>query len=107
MSLTRFPSTIALAIVGLVLAAAVTYLASTLVSQPIGLSSEPATLGGSLAPPRSAPRSLPALHHQRPQAKTATVTVTSAAPSAPAAPPTTATARLLGDDQGGRRDGDD
>ena len=103
MSLTRFPSTIALAIVGLVLAAAVTYLASTLVSQPIGLSSEPSTLGTALAPPQSVPHPRPVLRHTRPQTKTATAT-TSAAPSAPATPPT---APLPSDDQGGRRDGDD
>ena len=41
---------IVLALVGLVLAAGVTYAASTLVSQPIGLTSEPATAGDSLAP---------------------------------------------------------
>ena len=45
---------IALALVGLALTAGITYAASTLVSQPIGLTSEPATVGDSLAP--AAPR---------------------------------------------------
>lgn len=46
----RRTGVVALALVGLALAAGVTYLASTLVSQPIGLTSEPATVGDSLAP---------------------------------------------------------
>ena len=113
MTVPRLPATIALAIVGLVLAAGITYLANTLVSQPIGLSSEPATLGRSLAPAQPTARSRPAVHKSHPVTKTVTTTVSSAAPPAaapppiPAAPPTTAAASPLGDDHGGRRDGDD
>ncbi len=42
-----------LAVAGLALAAGVTYAAGRLVSQPIGLTGEPATLGESLAPDAS------------------------------------------------------
>jgi hypothetical protein len=50
MGRSRRTAVIAFALAGLVLVAGVTYLASRLVSQPIGLASEPATLGRSLAP---------------------------------------------------------
>ena len=43
-----------LAILGLCVAAGITYAASSLVSQPIGLSEQPRDLGASLAPARTA-----------------------------------------------------
>ena len=66
---------ITFALAGLVLVAGVTYLASRLVSQPIGLASEPATLGRSLAPVAGGPAST------TPQTTTRTVTTTTTAPT--------------------------
>lgn len=88
---------IAFALAGLVLVAGVTYLASRLVSQPIGLASEPATLGRSLAPvaTTSTPTSTPTPTSTTPQTTTRTVTTTTIVPA-----PTT-------DDRGGHGDGDD
>jgi hypothetical protein len=76
---------VAFAIAGLFLVAGVTYLASTLVSQPIGLTSEPATLGESLAPKttRSTTTARPV---------TTTVTTTTTVPATTqTVPPTTTT----------------
>ena len=82
---------IAFALAGLVLVAGVTYLASRLVSQPIGLASEPATLGRSLAPVAGTPTST------TPQTTTRTVTTTTTTTTTPTAttpattPPTSTT----------------
>ena len=77
MSRSRLTVVIALAIAGLVLVAGVTYLASTLVSQPIGLTAEPTTLGESLAPAPSSTRSTTT----RPVTTTITTTTTTTLPS--------------------------
>ena len=50
-SLPRLTATILVALLGLAFAAGITYAASRLVSQPIGLSSEPQRIGNALAPP--------------------------------------------------------
>ena len=105
---------IAFALAGLVLVAGVTYLASRLVSQPIGLASEPATLGRSLAPVTGTPTST------TPHTPSRTVTTTTSAPttttttsttlSVPTTPttttpttttPTTTSTTPDGDDHGG------
>jgi len=75
MGRSRRTAVIAFALAGLVLVAGVTYLASRLVSQPIGLASEPATLGRSLAPVAGTPTST------TPQATTRTVTTTTTVPT--------------------------
>jgi hypothetical protein len=80
---TRLGGIVFLALLGLVVAAAVTYAASTLVSQPIGLTSEPATLGEGLAPARGAP----AVTTTGPTL-TRTVTVTTTRPVTAVPPPT-------------------
>jgi hypothetical protein len=60
--LSRVAAVVLVALFGLVLAAAVTYAASTIVSQPIGLASEPADIGESLGPrpfvPSAPPRTI-------------------------------------------------
>jgi hypothetical protein len=102
---------IARALAGLVLALAITYLASTLVSQPIGLASEPATMGESLAPTtQSRPSGT-----TTPTTRTITVTTPVAPPPVvtTGTPPTTPTTTGDGDDAGsfaapsGRGDSDD
>ena len=75
---------IAFALAGLVLVAGVTYLASRLVSQPIGLAEEPATLGRSLAPAATTTTS--------PRTTTRTVTTTVPTTTSTAPPTTTSTA---------------
>lgn len=97
----RWTPVIAIAIAGLVVVAGVTYLASTLVSQPIGLASEPATLGKSLAPAKPAHRPKPKTVTK----PTATATIPSATTPTTTAP-TTAT-QPPSDDSGGQRDSDD
>ena len=107
---------IAFALAGLVLVAGVTYLASRLVSQPIGLASEPATLGRSLAPVSGTPTST------TPRTTTRTVTTTTTAPTSTTttsttlsvptttqATPTTTSPSPDADDNGrsGGSDGDD
>ena len=106
---------IAFALAGLVLVAGVTYLASRLVSQPIGLASEPATLGRSLAPVAGGPAST------TPQTTTRTVTTTTTTPATPATttsttltvpatpatPTTTSTTPDRDDHGGGGSDSDD
>lgn len=89
----RISGVVVIALLGLVLAAAITYAASTLVSQPIGLTSEPATLGKGLAPSATGSGT-----------PTQTITVTTTSPTTATqgvTPPATA-----GDDHGGRSDGD-
>lgn len=93
----RRAGVIALALVGLALTAGISYAASTLVSQPIGLTSEPATVGESLAP--GAPATAPATTTSTAPATT-TVTTTVTTP-----PPTTTSEPARGDDD--RRDEDD
>lgn len=86
----RRAGVIALALVGLALTAGISYAASTLVSQPIGLTSEPATVGESLAP--GAPATAPATTTSTAPATT-TVTTTVTTP-----PPTTTSEPARGDD---------
>lgn len=76
----------ALALLGLVLAAAITVAARQLSSQPIGLQSQPISAGRRLAPaPRAKPRRVV---KPRPRNTTApAVTVTTPPPTAPTAPP--------------------
>ena len=95
---------IAFALAGLVLVAGVTYLASRLVSQPIGLASEPATLGRSLAPiaTTTGTSSTP------PQTTTQTVTTTTPPAQTTTTPPAQTTTTPDADDHGSRgNDGDD
>lgn len=94
----RRAGVIALALVGLALTAGISYAASTLVSQPIGLTSEPATVGESLAP--GAPATAPATTTTSTAPATTTVTTTVTTP-----PPTTTSEPARGDDD--RRDEDD
>jgi len=93
---------IGLALLGVVVAAGIGLAASSLVSQPIGLSGEPVTAGGDLAP-ASDPEPEPA---GRTRTTTTTVTTTTAAPpSRTSASPPPAEA---GDDESGEApDGDD
>ena len=90
---------IAFAVAGLVLVAGVTYLASRLVSQPIGLASEPASLGTSLAPQQQTTSTT-----TTPGGTTTTVTTT-----VPATTVTTTTPSGDDDDHGSSsgHDGDD
>lgn len=91
----RISGIVVVALLGLVLAAAITYTASTLVSQPIGLTSEPATLGEGLAPSATTT-----------PARTITVTTTTQTSTSPS----TSTSTEPTDDHGGERsdgDGDD
>lgn len=96
----RISGVVVVALLGLVLAAAITYAASTLVSQPIGLTSEPATLGEGLAPSDTGTRTTP----------TRTVTVTTTTPTSSTPTSTTTTSTAPTDDHGGGGsdgDGDD
>ena len=99
----RRAGVIALALVGLALTAGITYAASTLVSQPIGLTSEPATAGDSLAPaaplPMTTSSTAPA-----PQSTTPTVTTTVTTPQSQLPPQPVTSA---GDDGHGKEKHDD
>lgn len=95
----RRAGVIALALVGLALTAGISYAASTLVSQPIGLTSEPATVGESLAP--GAPATAPATTTTTAPATT-TVTTTVTTP-----PPTTSEPARGDDDRHGEDDDHD
>lgn len=107
----------ALALLGLALTAGITLAASSLVSQPIGLTSEPATLGDSLAPASQQVVEAPATTGTaRTVTRTVTVparTTTTTTTSAPAATPAPATStrededRRDDEDRSGRRGGDD
>ena len=104
MGRSRRTAVIAFALAGLVLVAGVTYLASRLVSQPIGLASEPATLGRSLAPVAGTPTST------TPQTTTRTVTTTTTAPTTTSTTlpvPTTTQATPDADDHGRSGSGSD
>ena len=93
---------IAFALAGLVLVAGVTYLASRLVSQPIGLASEPATLGKSLAPVSTTTRT-----QGTSQTTTTTVTTTVPATTTQTTTQTTPQTTTETDDHGGHGgDGD-
>ncbi|HMS60880.1 MAG TPA: hypothetical protein PKD63_01285 [Solirubrobacteraceae bacterium] len=95
----RRAGVIALALVGLALTAGISYAASTLVSQPIGLTSEPATVGESLAP--GAPATAPATTTTTaPATTTVTTTVTTS-------PPTTSEPARGDDDRQGEDDDHD
>jgi len=101
---------IAFALAGLVLVAGVTYLASRLVSQPIGLASEPETLGRSLAPvatttkpstsPRTTTRTVTTTAPTTTTTTTPPPTTTATTLSVPTAPPTTTSTTPDPDDQG-------
>lgn len=93
---------VAFALAGLVLVAGVTYLASRLVSQPIGLASEPATLGRSLAPVSSTTTT----STTTPQTTTRTVTTTVPATTTQTTTTQTTTTETPGDDHGRHGDGD-
>lgn len=65
---------VVVALLGLVLAASIAYAASRLVSQPIGLTSEPADVGESLAPlPASQTPGKPTTTSPQPAVRTPTV----------------------------------
>ena len=108
-SLPRLTATIVFALLGLAVAAGVTYAASRLVSQPIGISSEPQHVGDALAPVSVVNRTTTV---KSPSTKTTPKQV----PITPSQPPTTSpqtTAPSVpagdGDDDHGRRrshDGD-
>lgn len=88
----RWAGVVALALLGLALTAGITLAANSLVSQPIGLSSEPATVGDSLAPASQQVAPAP-VTSERPRTVTRTVTVpagtTTTAPAETPAPATT------------------
>ncbi len=96
---------IALALIGLVLVAGVTYAASTLVSQPIGLTSEPLSAGETLAPTASTTTSTTATTTAT-TPRTVTTTVTTPVPP-PATGTTTTSSSDDGDDHGGKGRDDD
>jgi hypothetical protein len=88
---------VAIALVGLAIAAAVAFAASKLVSQRIGLSSEPLNAGKELAPPETHPPHAESSSHHGAPTTTTTTTTTTGTPSTPtttvpAAPTTTAPA---------------
>lgn len=80
------------AVIGLLLAAGVTYAASTLVSQPIGLTSEPVTAGDALAPTSATTTTAPST------TTTPATTVTTTTVTVPVPPPVTTTTTSGGDD---------
>lgn len=98
MPFSRISGVVVIALLGLVLAAAITYAASTLVSQPIGLTSEPATLGKGLAPNASG---------STPPPRTVTVTTTTPPTTTPTTTQGATTPAAAGDDHGGRSDDDE
>jgi hypothetical protein len=102
----RLTGRIGLAVLGVVLAAAIALAASRLVSQPIGLSSEPVTAGSDLAP-APAPASAPA---KRPRNRTRTTPTTATTTTTTTAPPVVTTRDDEGgggEEQGEASDGDD
>ena len=92
------------ALAGVVLAAGVTYAASSLSTQRIGLSSEPVNAGRELAPRAAATRTPPATPSPKPKRKKRrpkpTATPRATATAVPTAVPTV-------DDHGGKGGGDD
>ena len=116
MRLSRVTFAVLVALLGLSCAAGITYAASRLVSQPIGLSSEPRDLSRSLTP-LTTPARTPAAH--TPRRHTATTTApTTTAPTTPArttpdrttsvvsAPPLSAPSYVAPATTTGRYDGD-
>jgi hypothetical protein len=109
----RIAVLVALALLGLVVAAGVSLAASRLSSQHIGLSSEPLTAGERLAPAEHATtstttRTTSTKSHHRSGSKTTTVkTVTTIQTTRVVIPPTTRTAQPPPprDDSGGSRHG--
>lgn len=77
-----------LAVLGIALAAAITWGTSQLVRQRIGLSSEPLTAGQRLLPPSVAKAPIPSVTAPRQTTTQRTTTVTTTVPSAPAPVPT-------------------
>jgi len=84
----RVTATALVALLGLAAAAGITYAASRLVSQPIGLSSEPQRIGDSLGPPPE---------------QTTTTTTTQTDDRTTTQPTTTSTTTPADDDSHGRR----
>lgn len=110
----RWAGVAALALLGLALTAGITLAASSLVSQPIGLTSEPATLGDSLAPASQQVVEAPATTEQvRTVTRTVTVPARTTTTSSPATTPAPVTStrededRRDDEDRSGRRGGDD
>jgi hypothetical protein len=89
---------------GLAIAAGLTYAASQLASQPVGLTSEPLSAGEDLAPgparstPTATPTPTPAKRRPR---RTPTPTPDATRAATPAATPVTAPSVEAGDDSGG------
>ena len=88
--LRRVTATALVALLGLAAAAGITYAASRLVSQPIGLSSEPQRIGDSLGPPPE---------------QTTTATTTRTTTTQPTTTQPTTTTAPADDDSHGRRSG--
>ena len=88
-----------LALLGVVVAAGIGLAASRLVSQPIGLSGEPVTAGGDLAP----------ASEPEPVGRTRTTTTVTTTEAAPPSRPSTASPPAEGgdDERGEAPDGDD
>ena len=92
-----------LALLGLLVAAAIAFLATQMVSQKIGISSEPLSAGRALAPRSSAAKKPPLV-------RTMTVTTpatTTTSPSAPAPVPAPVPTSPSGPSGGGGERGDD
>jgi len=87
-----------LALMGLLIAAAIAILATQMVSQKIGISSEPLSAGKALAPRPSAPKKPPVA---RTTTITSAVTTTSAPAPAPLPVPATPNAPADGRGEGG------
>lgn len=106
--MTRVAAWALAAVAGLVLAVAISYVASTLSSQHVGLSSEPLTAGERLVPHAARPRRTPTPARTLtatpipPQSTVTAPTATATTPRSTAIAPTaTATAPPAGDDSGG------
>ena len=89
-----------LALVGLLVAAAIAFLATQMVSQKIGISSEPLSAGKALAPRPSAAK-------KPPVARTTTATPADTTTSAPAPAPLPVPATSNAPSDGGGEGGDD
>lgn len=105
----------ALALAGLAIAAGVAFAASHLVSQRIGLASQPLNAGRELAPPSASPansRQSPTRHNESGSrtGPTATTTTTTTAPTVPtvtAAPPAPPAPPVTSGGDGGQGGADD
>ncbi len=113
--LSRVTAVVLLALLGLVLAAAVTYAASTIVSHPIGLAAEPTDIGESLGPPQATqPNTVQTtvtrtttVQTPAPTPPTTTTTTTPTQTTFPPATTPNATTPSPHDDDQGHPDGDD